>query len=529
MKKYRLLRNNKETGPYTATQLIEMGLKPYDLVWLDGRSAAWRYPCEMDEFKPYVKAVEEQPFDRFFKRPTNIISTTKITPIETAPAQNSLQAEPPKTKPRIRVKADWNQIGQPPAQYAPPSNTQAIILPQPAAAPKQAVANASWESQWLDWQQEKRAVEDAAKHDNATVMENRVDTAPVIETKFAQSLDSLKQRYTDTVLKAKGHTVSGWYKHKATAILVLLAVPVLGFGIWLGSAWHGNAQAPKKPVAVNSVTPTPVANNIQQVPATSDTTPQLGTTESTGATAVVPKRYTDVKEVIPDFDDDKATKLEQNKPIAELPRKTQGQKASQTSLLVGKHNGPALKTMPVPIAAKQHTAVARQQRYRFAPALPSTTGTRNKTVNPVLAKASPRAAAENIAPASPASQNRQQAAPPTVTLAETAAPIFTHYKQQQKMDDFVMVEAEQPVGSGAQNMALNVQNVSDARIDLVVIDVQYYDANGKYKTGQTMYVKNIPEDETVRVKIPDNTTASKVKYKVSLVSVEQKGVYLVAE
>lgn len=68
MNKYLLLRDNKQTGPYTAQELSEKGLKPYDLVWLEGRSAAWRYPGELDELKSFAPGVEEQPYDRFYKK-----------------------------------------------------------------------------------------------------------------------------------------------------------------------------------------------------------------------------------------------------------------------------------------------------------------------------------------------------------------------------------------------------------------------------------------------------------------------------
>lgn len=68
MNKYLLLRDNKQTGPYTAQELAEKGLKPYDLVWLEGRSAAWRYPGEIDELKAFAPVVEEQPYDRFYKK-----------------------------------------------------------------------------------------------------------------------------------------------------------------------------------------------------------------------------------------------------------------------------------------------------------------------------------------------------------------------------------------------------------------------------------------------------------------------------
>jgi len=68
MNKYLLLRDNKQTGPYTVEELVKKGIKPYDLVWLEGRSAAWRYPSEIDELKAFAPVVEEQPYDRFYKR-----------------------------------------------------------------------------------------------------------------------------------------------------------------------------------------------------------------------------------------------------------------------------------------------------------------------------------------------------------------------------------------------------------------------------------------------------------------------------
>ncbi len=68
MMMYLLLRNNKQSGPYSLDDLKTMGLKAYDLVWVEGKSAAWRYPCEINELSAFAPAVEEQPFDRFFKK-----------------------------------------------------------------------------------------------------------------------------------------------------------------------------------------------------------------------------------------------------------------------------------------------------------------------------------------------------------------------------------------------------------------------------------------------------------------------------
>ncbi|HVU96192.1 MAG TPA: hypothetical protein VHE34_13270 [Puia sp.] len=87
---YLLLRNNKQSGPYSVDDLKSMGLKAYDLVWLEGKSAAWRYPCEMEELSAFAPPVEEQPFDRFYKKP---VTTAKPAeePVVTA---KSIDAEP---------------------------------------------------------------------------------------------------------------------------------------------------------------------------------------------------------------------------------------------------------------------------------------------------------------------------------------------------------------------------------------------------------------------------------------------------
>ena len=80
MSTYLLLRNNKETGPFTIDELKKMSLKAYDLVWVEGKSAAWRYPGEIPEFKSFAPQVPEQPYDRFYKKtvPESALKETKV-------------------------------------------------------------------------------------------------------------------------------------------------------------------------------------------------------------------------------------------------------------------------------------------------------------------------------------------------------------------------------------------------------------------------------------------------------------------
>ncbi|MGZ8559193.1 MAG: response regulator [Chitinophagaceae bacterium] len=65
---YFLLRNNQQTGPFTADELGTKNLKPFDLVWIDGKSAAWRYPGEIEELKRFAPVSEQQSADRMYRQ-----------------------------------------------------------------------------------------------------------------------------------------------------------------------------------------------------------------------------------------------------------------------------------------------------------------------------------------------------------------------------------------------------------------------------------------------------------------------------
>lgn len=74
MQQYRMLRNNKESGPYSWQDLIDMPLKAYDLIWVEGKSASWRYPSEIEELKAHAPAVQED-FYAQFHTPAKVAKT----------------------------------------------------------------------------------------------------------------------------------------------------------------------------------------------------------------------------------------------------------------------------------------------------------------------------------------------------------------------------------------------------------------------------------------------------------------------
>ena len=59
-KPYSLLRNNKQSGPYSLEELLLLNLKPFDLVWVEGKSGGWSYSTEIDALKQHVEKAPEK-------------------------------------------------------------------------------------------------------------------------------------------------------------------------------------------------------------------------------------------------------------------------------------------------------------------------------------------------------------------------------------------------------------------------------------------------------------------------------------
>jgi hypothetical protein len=56
MKKYILLRNNLQSGPFSLEDLRAFKLASKDLVWVEGESHCWLYPSEMEALKDSISS-----------------------------------------------------------------------------------------------------------------------------------------------------------------------------------------------------------------------------------------------------------------------------------------------------------------------------------------------------------------------------------------------------------------------------------------------------------------------------------------
>lgn len=78
---------------------------------------------------------------------------------------------------------------------------------------------------------------------------------------------------------------------------------------------------------------------------------------------------------------------------------------------------------------------------------------------------------------------------------------------------------------GISNLEFTVTNSSNYTIDMVAAEVEYYTANKKIYKTETIYFNNIAPNGTQVQKAPDSNRGYEVKYRISLISSKQLGLY----
>jgi hypothetical protein len=138
MSTYLLLRNNKESGPFTVEEIKGMPLKSYDLVWVVGKSAAWRYPGEITELKSFAPAVPEPFSEYFIKKPNsgNISPDSANTKKSDSSNIRSRENNSPRVSPDrsvyVNLPAEKKQAVSSPARMVYDAEPSPIIKREPA-------------------------------------------------------------------------------------------------------------------------------------------------------------------------------------------------------------------------------------------------------------------------------------------------------------------------------------------------------------------------------------------------------------
>jgi hypothetical protein len=171
---YSLLRNNKQSGPYTLEELLQLNLKQLDLVWIEGKSAGWSYPTEISSLKMYV---EEMP-----KPAPQLASISQTDTVHTTnEILNNTETE---TKKTTITSAKHIYISLP----AGSKITEAALKP--------AITVEATEEESPEAKLDRKAEELRNKIQAFTENKNQHKAENDLDIKYTRSLDDIKEEYS---------------------------------------------------------------------------------------------------------------------------------------------------------------------------------------------------------------------------------------------------------------------------------------------------------------------------------------------
>lgn len=470
MMMYLLLRDNKQSGPFSLDELKTLGLKAYDLVWVEGKSAAWRYPSELEELRSFAPIVEEQPFDRFYKKPSPAKSVV-----------SSVIAS--------RTESDKENIGQvspPPAVYAGESSAvtgkRIIYVTMPAgkstAVLREGVAvrtssRMSEENTALSAYQPAPFKAAASRSDEKAVTGPDVKPGPRpdetlgagFDEKLSQIPEELKN-HVEIMPHVKKRQSSRIWQPVAVGLSILA---LLAAGIFIGLSINKDTFGLGKKIAVGN--------------SLSDKGQKLA-----------------------------GQALQQPLPVTTTISTPVTQPASNDSLV--KSTSAAVASQEAVTNAQ--TAARQHPPRQFPPKDKSTGNVRNL--------------------AAPAASNRDSASIsiPVVHREATHRTDLPADKNDNVDKDVIKNNIANLVSVGTKGftvgtfggisgLQLTVSNHSVYPLDLVVVEVQYIQANKKVFKTENLYFRGIGPGAALMQEAPKSARGIKVQYKITLVNSKELG------
>ncbi|MDQ3843960.1 MAG: DUF4339 domain-containing protein [Bacteroidota bacterium] len=328
---YLLLRNNKQSGPYTLEELVQQGLNFLDLIWVEGKSTGWMYPVEIEELKPYLSDADQK---------AGTTATTQFTNESSfSPAPSNKSTLKNETGKKIFVSLP-NQINYQPTSREEPIN---------------------------NFETERKNDENRGDSFTSQFAEQPVKNS---ETHYTRTLNDMEEEYTAWVYNQKTKKRSDISKQKIGLAAVIATILILGyftakplfFGNKISKKVTSNPaiQETSEPETESSVNIQKVANPkeetafiaIKSKPNTTTCVKEKKQTtvqqKQESVTTSVPEAETDdPKEVITQPSDEPGSGTEEKREAQpKQKKKTLGQKIDDFFGKLSKKEEPAEEEMP---------------------------------------------------------------------------------------------------------------------------------------------------------------------------------------
>ncbi|HVM89851.1 MAG TPA: hypothetical protein VMT76_16815 [Puia sp.] len=433
MSTYLLLRDNKQSGPYSLDEITTKGFKKYDLVWVEGRSAAWRYPGEIEELKPYAPIIEEQPFDRFFKKPSQEKKEPKAEQVlsESTKQETANRAAANQIVVEVGSKKVYTTI--PARNYNTTQQTE-INIAKPSA---------------------NEVTKNTAKEPYNTTAYNNPDN-------YASKQEHEPSVQSDPKKKSINDSRFAYRRYLQPGILAVCVIALLGAGIFIGISIGKNSSA---------------------------TVPNLGNENNEMA-----KRNNQdpsnnsipVSTSIPVTDNHSSLSIRDNQSLTDMNNSTDTK---------------AGETKPLPTNENKKSDKRKNTGITDAP------------------KITPK---ETIIPDSSISGSFASR-----KSAHRTDIINDKDFVKRNINELVSVSANNyDVGTfgGISELQLTLNNRSIYPLDLVMVEVQYVQANKKVYKTENLYYHNVRPGESIMQEAPRSPRGVKVNYKVALINSKEPSV-----
>ena len=469
MPSYLLLRNNKESGPYSLNDLVTLGLKPYDLVWIEGRSAAWRYPSEISELKDYAPVVEEQPYDRFFKKPSETEVKEEFVPErqEVVPEKKFIKEEPVK-----RIVVETNNC-QP--SYSAQTKKIFVSLPEKNNTINGYNNQGNADNSYKQYQPRAIQEEQPKPAEQRTYSPINIQESDEtrLETKYTQSLDEIKEMYVNTLVQRKTRNrrkelVKKYMKPVLASLFLLLCGAVIGYIL---TSKKTSLQATE---AISTIIP---QQKSEQVPA--DKNEILQPEEKQ---AIVPQP-------------ENKNKQGQSQQTAQVQTKKTGTRSllpnNQSSLKPFADD----KNKSAPVQDDQVANIPKQDVETDPQTGERRKVTRNDEGNETLAEPKEQKTEERPARSSNA-----------------AEPKSLNKLVSVKTNDYI-----RGTFGGIRDLKLTVSNNSKYFVDEVKVELQYIKPSQLPLRTDIITFRNLSPNGSVTIKVPDSQRGMRVDYRVTRV------------
>jgi hypothetical protein len=415
-----------------------MGLKAYDLVWLEGKSAAWRYPSEIEELSSFAPVVEEQPFDRFYKKAspaTSAPSSTTQIPVAVA-VESQLQRSSPLSAGK-RIIYVTMPAGKSPAREIPLQSAVRELTPTYARA----------------------AIEDYSAQ-------------PVAEQPTL--VDNLPHwRSPKTALKTKAAPKTRAFARFVAIGLCILAL--LAAGIFIGLSLNKDTLGLQHKMEANT---TPASSTSG---ATSDVSP-----------ATLPIAHPTAQQLPASAVTSPSVSARREDPIV------------NTSTVPAKPIKKSQKSQKINETAAADRSAHGAVKYTTAPAPKDSATTAIPTMQREAVHRSDNAETNHTTPAVADKEALRTALASQISVGANTYSVGTF--------------------GGISDLQVTVTNRSAYPLDLVVVEVQYVQANKKVFKTENLYFRGIGAGSALMLEAPKTSRGIKVQYKVMTINSRELGI-----